>query len=45
MLNRCKTAFAPFEWDILTAKGFILDPVVKEGFKNLTLNAKYVPTA
>ena len=45
MLNRCKEAFARFEWDIPVAKGFILDPVVKEGYKNLTLNTKYVPTA
>ena len=45
ILERCKKAFARFEWDIPVAKGFILDPVVKEGYKNLTLNTKYVPTA
>ena len=45
MLQRCKTAFARHEWDIPPVKGFILDPVVKEGYKNLTLNTKYVPTA
>ena len=44
MLERCKKAFACFEWDIPVAKGFILDPIVKEGYKNLTLNTKYVPT-